>query len=65
MPIPDALDMFHIRDRQMAAAERELPLCSHCYQYIHDEEYHDIEGTILCPGCLKDHYTKRTEDFIA
>lgn len=64
MFVPDALDMFHRRDRQQAEAEKELPLCDHCTEYIHNENYYDIDGMILCPECLDNYYKKNTDDFI-
>ena len=62
--IPDALDMFHRRDRQQAQEEKRLPLCEWCNEYIHDEDYYDIEGKILCPECLDIYFKKKTEDYI-
>lgn len=64
MFIPDALDMFAHRDRQLAHNERRLPLCDCCAEFIQDEDYYDIEGYILCPGCLETCFKRWTEDYM-
>lgn len=61
--IPDNYDAWETHERRQAEAEKELPMCDHCTEYIHDENYYDIDGIILCPECLDAYYKKNTDDF--
>lgn len=43
------------------------PQCENrrCGKLIQDEFYFEIDGEVLCEGCMKDRYMRRTEDFVA
>ena len=51
-------------DAEQAKAEQQLPICDHCTEYIHGEDYYDIDGTVLCPECLDSYYKKNTDDYL-
>lgn len=59
----DPLDDFDRLDRMQAEYEARLPKCDKCKQRIHDEDYFEIDGRILCGECLKKEYMKSTEDY--
>lgn len=48
------------RERRLAM----LPICEKCHERIQDEDYYDVDGEILCEGCMKRKYRKFTEDLI-
>lgn len=64
MYVPDVYDQWEARERALEAELKMLPVCSHCQEHIQADQYYDIDGVILCPDCLADHYTKWTEDYI-
>ena len=54
---------------EYAERERErrlemLPICEKCHERIQDEDYYDVDGEILCEGCMKRKYRRKTEDLI-
>lgn len=59
----DPLDDFNARDREQARYEARLPVCEECNHRIHDEEYFEIHGEILCLECVRKRYSKSTEDY--
>lgn len=60
----DPLDDFNAMDIEQARQEARLPVCEKCKHRIHDEEYYEIEGEILCLECVKKRYGKSTEDYV-
>ena len=60
----DPLDDFNRLDMQQAMLEARLPICDKCGERIHDEEYYDIDGEILCEDCLKEKYRFYTADLL-
>jgi hypothetical protein len=60
----DPLDDFDRYDRMMASREARLPVCDRCHQRINEDEYFDIEGEILCEDCMRDRYSRSTEDYL-
>ena len=59
----DPLDDFDRLDRQQAEYEARLPVCEDCKQPIHDEDYYEIDGEILCEECMKSRYRRSTEEY--
>lgn len=53
-------------DMEQARKEARLPVCENpkCKKRIHDENYFEIGGEILCRSCMEDRYMKYTEDYI-
>ena len=64
MPIPDALDMFHRRDRQAAEEEAKYPVCEHCGYAICEDDLFDINGVLYHVSCAEEEFKKNTEDYI-
>lgn len=67
MPFTDDPVMdFHRHDLQQAKQEAKLPVCDNrrCGKRIHDEEYYEIYGEILCEQCMKARHRRFTEDYI-
>lgn len=50
------------KERQLA----RLPVCEDkkCGKRIHDDDYYDIDGEILCEDCMKRRYRRYTADLI-
>lgn len=54
-------------DRYDAAMQIKLsrtPKCEDCANHIQDDEYFDVDGTILCGDCMNDRYRKYTDDYM-
>ena len=62
----DPLDDFHRQDMEQARREARLPVCENrrCGKRIHDEEYYEVYGEILCEKCMKERHRRFTEDYI-
>lgn len=65
MNVPDAYDQFEAHEARQQRWLDSLPKCDHCNDPIQDEELIDFDGFLLCQKCLKNHYTKKTEDYTA
>lgn len=59
-----------LRDHDLYERDRQewlksLPKCERCKEHIQDEEYYDIEGTIICCDCIEvycaENYKKSNE----
>lgn len=61
----DPLDDFDRLDRKQAEHEARLPVCDECKERIHEEDYYDIDGEILCEECMKRRYRRSTEDLVS
>ena len=54
-------------DRHCARQQSELdklPTCCECDEPIQSDECYEINGELICPGCLNEHHKKRTDDYI-
>lgn len=58
----DPLRDFALHDIEDAKSRERLPKCHYCGEPITEDEYYDIEGTYICPRCLKG-YRRYTEDY--
>lgn len=65
MAIPDNYDLWEAHEARQQKLLEALPVCDHCGNPIQDEELIDFDGFLLCQKCLRDHYTKKTEDYTA
>lgn len=59
----DPLADFRLHDREQEEALKKLPVCEKCRKRIRDDDLYDIEGEILCDGCLKTKYRRSVEDY--
>ena len=59
-----AMDFLR-HDREQEARLFRCPQCENrrCGKLIQDEFYFEIDGEVLCEGCMQDRYMRRTEDF--
>jgi formylmethanofuran dehydrogenase subunit E len=55
---------FLRQDLEQAMREERLPVCDKCKERIHDDDYYDVEGEILCEDCMKEKYRRSTEDYV-
>ena len=60
----DALADFARWDEEQTKQLDKLPKCAECGEPIQDEECFEINGELICPGCLKSNHRKWTEDYI-
>ena len=60
----DPLDDFDYLDRRRAEREAKLPQCEKCGRHIDDDTYFEVDGEILCEGCMHDLYARSTEDWL-
>lgn len=58
----DNLDRFEQKEKQEQSWLNQLPICSVCDDPIQDETYVNIQGMLICNGCVGD-YTV-SNDFI-
>lgn len=50
-----------VRDAAMYDAEceeriKQLPVCDECGEHIQGDGYYEINGQIICPDCMQDHW---------
>ncbi len=64
MPIPDALDMWEARERQIAKEEEKYPVCEHCGYPITEDDLFDFHGVLYHIYCAEEEFKKSTEDYI-
>lgn len=62
--IPDYTEQFNRYEAEREAAISHYPKCDYCGERILDEFLFDLEGDIVCEGCMKEHFRKHTEDYI-
>ena len=62
--IPDAYDKWAEHDSRQEEALKKLPECCYCGKAIQSYYCYEINGEIMCPGCLEENYMKRTEDLV-
>ena len=55
---------FEQHDAEQQRRRRRLPRCCECDEPIQDDDCFEINGELICPGCLKDNHQKRTADYI-
>lgn len=51
-------------DRHDAEQERrltDLPECDYCGEKITDDYYYNINGDVICEGCLKKHFRQAND----
>jgi formylmethanofuran dehydrogenase subunit E len=60
----DPLDDFNRLDMKQAREEARLPVCDECRMRIHEDDYYDVYGEILCESCMKKLFRRKTEDLI-
>lgn len=65
MNVPDNYDQWEANEARKQRWLDSLPKCDHCNNPIQDEELVDFDGFLICHECLKNHYTKRTDDYTA
>jgi formylmethanofuran dehydrogenase subunit E len=51
----DNLDRFEQKENQEQSWLNQLPICSVCGEPIQDETYVDIQGMLICNGCVRDY----------
>jgi formylmethanofuran dehydrogenase subunit E len=59
-PIAD----FHCYDAEQQSKLDKLPRCSECDEPIQSETCYEINGELICEGCLENNHKKWIEDFI-
>lgn len=60
----DPLEDFARHDLEQQSELDKLPKCDYCGHTITDEHLYDINGDVICEGCLKDHFRKPIEEYI-
>ena len=60
----DPVQDYHHYDAVIQAKLSRLPKCEDCANPIQDDEYFDVDGTILCASCLTDRYRKWTDEYL-
>ena len=63
--VPDFFDKWSEHNRQQEEALKKLPECYECGEPIQTEECYEINGELICPGCLEENHRKRTEDYVS
>lgn len=65
------MDAYEAWERHDAEQEKWLqsrPVCSECGEHIQEEHLFDIDGDLVCEGCLNDymkkHYKQPTERYM-
>lgn len=60
-----AMDFLR-HDREQEARLARCPQCANrrCGKLIQDEFYFEIDGEVLCEGCMQDRYMIRTDDWL-
>jgi formylmethanofuran dehydrogenase subunit E len=49
---------FARHDREQTKRLEQLPKCDYCHKPIQDEHYFEINGDVICEGCLNDNFRK-------
>ena len=60
----DPIRDFHNYDAMEQAKLSRLPKCDDCSNHIDEDDYYDVEGTILCESCLNDRYRRSTDEYL-
>jgi hypothetical protein len=62
----DPLADFDRHDLEQARLEARLPVCEErkCGKRIHDDDYYEVDGEILCEKCMIRRYRRSVEDYI-
>lgn len=60
----DPVADFHRYDAERETELAKLPKCDKCKKRIQDEYLYEIEGQLLCEGCMKDLYRHDTEEYM-
>lgn len=55
---------FERHDRRQAAELDRLPKCGYCDETVQDDYYFEIEGEIICEGCLIKHFRKAVDEYV-
>lgn len=62
--VPDSIDIFNQYDAERQKEIDRLPVCEFCDRPIMDEYCYNIDGTIICEECLKEHFRVDVESLI-
>lgn len=61
MNVPDVYDLWEAHEAEQEKALAERLVCDYCRHPIQDDHHYEINGDILCEGCMNDHFRK--EDY--
>lgn len=56
--IKDYSEQYAEYEAREAREDARFPECEYCEEKITGSYYYDIDGTILCPECVKNLYRK-------
>ena len=60
----DPIEDFLRHDAELQRELDKLPKCDYCNKPITGDFLFDINGDILCEGCLNDNFRKAVEDYV-
>lgn len=60
----DPIADFHRHDAEQCEELSKRPKCDLCHEYVQDEDYYNIGGTIHCEDCLNDNYRMSVEEYL-
>jgi hypothetical protein len=60
----DNYGLWERHDYEQEKGLEKLPVCDYCRKTIQDDHYFDINGDIVCEGCLVENFRKNTEDYV-
>lgn len=60
----DPVKDFERHDARQRRRLARLPRCSECREPIQDDECYEINGELICEGCLNENHRKRTDDYV-
>jgi len=63
MDCPDNYSQWARHDAEQEAELARRPKCYECGHPIQDEKCFEINGELICPGCMKENHEKHTEDY--
>jgi formylmethanofuran dehydrogenase subunit E len=63
MYIPDNYDRWEAYDAERQRELDMLPECSECENPIQDEHCYEVNGELICPGCMEKNHRKWTDDY--
>ena len=60
----DPIRDFEMHDAKRQAELERCPVCEHCKEHIQEDEYYEIDGSIVCDDCLLDFVRKNCKKTI-